>query len=201
MTLRLAIVCLALAVPVAPAPAIAPGTPAPDFVLTDARGTLRRLSSFRGRTVVLEWNNPDCPFVGKHYAGGNMQRTQRIAARDGAVWLTINSAAAGRQGHMSAAQAKAFVTRQGARPTAYLFDPAGTVGRLYGVKTTPDMVVIDRAGQVRFFGGIDDRPTADPADIPGARNHVAAALADLKAGRPVSVPSARRYGCAVKYTG
>jgi hypothetical protein len=164
-------------------------------------GKPRHLSEFLGRPVVLEWNNPGCPFVQKHYSSGNMQRTQARAARDGAVWLTVNSGAPGKQGFMSGAQAGAYVAKAKARPAAYLLDPTGKVGRLYGAKTTPDMVVIDKTGTVRFAGGIDDKATADPADIATARNNVVAALAELKAGKPVSVKTARSYGCSVKYAG
>jgi peroxiredoxin len=198
--IRLAILATVLAVSV-PTLAIAPGGPAPDFTLNDATGKPRHLSEFRGRPVVLEWNNPGCPFVQKHYASGNMQRTQARAARDGAVWLTVNSGAPGKQGNMTGAQAAGYVAKEKARPAAYLLDPTGKVGRLYGAKATPDMVVIDKSGMVRFAGGIDDKATADPADIATARNNVVAALADLKAGRPVSVKTARSYGCSVKYAG
>jgi hypothetical protein len=175
------------------------GQPAPNFILADTNGRPVNLADFRGRTVVLEWNNPECPFVRKHYGSGNMQRAQAAAARDGVVWLTINSSAPGKQGHMNGAQASAFVTGANARPTAYLLDPRGVVGRVYGAATTPHMYVINGHGTLVYAGGIDDRPTANPADIEGARNHVLAALADLRAGRAVSVPTSRPYGCNVKY--
>ncbi len=175
------------------------GRPAPNFALPDANGRAVRLSDFPGRTVVLEWNNPECPFVRKHYGSGNMQRTQAAAARDGVVWLTINSGAPGNQGHMSGTEANAFLARSGARPAAYLLDPGGNVGRAYGARTTPHMYIINGAGTLVYNGAIDDRPTANPADIEGARNHVLAALSELTAGRAVSVPTSRPYGCAVKY--
>lgn len=159
------------------------------------------MSQFRGRTVVLEWNNPGCPYVKKHYDSGNMQRTQSAARRDGAVWLSINSGAPGKQGHMTGAEALAFVKGAKAQPTAYLLDPEGRVGRGYAAKTTPHLYVIDGRGVLRYQGGIDDKPTADKADIAGARNHVLAALAELKADKPVSVPETRPYGCSVKYAG
>jgi len=175
------------------------GRPAPDFRLTDVNGRAVGLSDFRGRTVVLEWNNPECPFVRKHYESGNMQRSQAAAVGGGAVWLTINSSAEGKQGHMTPAEAKALTDRQQSRRTAYLLDPDGTVGRSYGAKTTPHMYVVDGAGTLVYRGGIDDKPSADQADIAGARNHVLAALRELKAGGPVSVPTSRAYGCNVKY--
>jgi peroxiredoxin len=190
----------ALAVVAAPAAAATVvGKPAPDFKLADADGRPVTLSGFRGRTVVLEWNNPGCPFVKKHYGSGNMQRAQATAAKDGVVWLTINSGAPGKQGYMSGPEAKAFVAQSGARPTAYLLDPRGLVGKSYDAKTTPHMFVINKAGTLVYAGGIDDKPTANPADIKSARNHVLAALAELKAGKAVSVPTSRPYGCAVKY--
>lgn len=181
------------------AAAQAVGQAAPNFTLTDSNGRSVSLSSFRGRNVVLEWNNPDCPFVRKHYDSGNMQRTQAAATRDGAVWLTINSSASGNQGHVNGTQANGFVARSTARPTAYLLDHNGQVGRSYGARTTPHMYIINAAGNLVYAGGIDDRPTANPADIAGARNHVLAALAEIRAGRAVSVPTSRPYGCSVKY--
>ena len=176
------------------------GKPAPNFKLADANGKPVSLSDFRGRTVVLEWNNPGCPFVKKHYGSGNMQRTQAAAAKDGVVWLTINSGAPGKQGHMNGAEAKAFLAQSGARPAAYLLDPSGVAGKAYDARTTPHMYVVNKAGTLVYVGGIDDKPTADPADIKGARNHVLAALSELKAGKPVSVPTSRPYGCSVKYS-
>jgi len=175
------------------------GKAAPGFRAADVNGRLVGLADFRGKTVVLEWSNPDCPTVKKHYESGNMQKTQAAAAAQGVVWLTINSSGEGNQGYMTPAQAKAFTARQQSRRTAYLLDPKGTVGRAYGARATPHMFVINPAGTLVYNGGIDDKPTTDPADIAGARNHVLAALAELKAGKPVSVPTSRAYGCAVKY--
>lgn len=187
--------------PEAPALAAPPiGSQAPDFRLPDANGTPVTLGQFKGKVVVLEWNNPGCPFVRKHYESGNMQRTQAAARKDGVVWLSINSGAPGKQGHMSGAEAKAFVAAQKAQPTAYLLDPQGTVGRRYGAVTTPHMYVIDKAGKLVYAGGIDDKPTADKSDIAGARNHVLAALGEMKAGKAVSVATSRPYGCSVKYS-
>ncbi|WP_380878565.1 thioredoxin family protein [Sphingomonas sp. DBB INV C78] len=175
------------------------GQPAPDFIAADADGKPVKLSSFKGKTVVLEWNNPGCPFVQKHYESGNMQKTQAAAHGQGVVWLTINSGAPGKQGHMTGAEAQAFEKKEKAHATAYLLDPKGVVGKLYDAKTTPQMFVINPAGTLVYAGAIDDKPTADVADIAGARNHVLAALADVKAGKPVSVATSKPYGCAVKY--
>ena len=175
------------------------GKPAPDFKLNDVNGRPVSLAAFRGKTVVLEWNNPECPTVQKHYDSGNMQKTQAAAAADGVVWLTVNSSAEGNQGHMTAAEAKTFTAAQQSRRTAYLLDPNGTVGKSYGAKTTPHLYVINADGTLVYNGGIDDKPTQDAADIAGARNHVLAALSELKAGKPVSVPTSKPYGCSVKY--
>ena len=175
------------------------GQPAGNFRLMDADGKAVTLSQFKGRPVVLEWNNPGCPFVQKHYDSGNMQAAQAKAKAMGAAWLTINSGAPGKQGHMTGAEAKAFLAAHKAQPTAYLLDPQGRVGKGYGAKTTPHMYLIDASGKLVYQGGIDDKPTANKADIPGARNHLLAALGEVKAGKKVSVPEARPYGCSVKY--
>ncbi len=175
------------------------GKPAPNFKAADANGKPVSLSDFKGKTVVLEWHNPGCPFVQKHYGSGNMQKTQAAAAKDGVVWLTINSGAPGKQGHMSGAEAKALVAKAGARPAAYLLDPRGVVGKAYEAKTTPHMYVVNKAGTLVYVGGIDDKPTKNASDINGARNHVLAALSELKVGKAVSVATSRPYGCAVKY--
>lgn len=192
---------LTVAAVIAPAAAAAPvvGQPAPDFQLSDVNGRAVALSDFRGKTVVLEWTNPGCPYVRKHYDSGAMQKAQAAATKDGVVWLTVNSGAPGKQGHMTAPEARAVLAKSDAKFTAYLLDPKGTAGRTYGAKTTPHMYVISKTGVLVYAGGIDDRPTPNPADIAGARNHVLAALSELKAGKPVSVATSRPYGCAVKY--
>ena len=180
------------------APAV--GSQTPNFQLPDANGKPVSLAQFKGKTVVLEWNNPGCPYVKKHYQSGNMQKTQSAAKKDGVVWLSINSSAPGKQGHMDGAGARAFVAAQKAQPTAYLLDPQGIVGKRYGAVTTPHMYIIDKGGKLVYAGGIDDKATADKGDIAGARNHVLAALAEMKSGKAVSVATSRPYGCAVKYS-
>ena len=187
----------AMALPIHAEPAV--GAPALDFTARDMNGNAVRLADHKGKVIVLEWNNPECPFSRKHYGSGNMQRTQAAATREGVVWLTINSGAPGNQGHMSGAQARAYLARSGARPAQYLLDPGGQVGRAYDARTTPHMFVVNGAGTLVYAGAIDDRPTANPDDVEGARNHVLAALADLRAGRAVSVATSRPYGCSVKY--
>jgi peroxiredoxin len=176
------------------------GSQAPNFRLPDANGKAVSLDQFKGKVVVLEWNNPGCPYVKKHYESGNMQKTQAAAKRDGVVWLSINSGGPGKQGHMNGAQAKGFVGAQKAQPTAYLLDPDGAVGKRYGAVTTPHMYIIDKAGKLVYVGGIDDKATASKDDIAGARNHVLAALSEMKAGKAVSVATSRPYGCSVKYS-
>lgn len=192
-----AIAALAIATPVRAA--VMTGKPAPAFTLSDQDGVQRSLADFAGKTVVLEWTNHDCPYVKKHYGAGAMQALQKAATADGVVWLTIVSSAPGKQGHVTGAQAKSLTRDRSAAPTAVLLDPTGEVGKLYGAKTTPHMYVINGSGALVYQGGIDDKATADPADLAGAQNYVAAALADLKAGRPVAVPAAKPYGCSIKY--
>jgi peroxiredoxin len=190
------------AVAALPAPARADavvGQPAPAFTLADTSGKRHALADYAGRTVVLEWLNHDCPFVRKHYDSGNMQALQAKATADGVVWLSINSSAPGKQGNYPPEKAGELSAAKGAKPTAVLLDPDGTVGRAYGAKTTPHMFVIDAKGTVVYAGAIDDTPSVDQADVKTARNYVDAALADLRAGRPVSVASSPPYGCSVKY--
>lgn len=175
------------------------GEPAPAFTLTDSKGQTHSLADFRGKTVVLEWTNHECPFVKKHYGAGNMQAQQAAAVREGVVWLAINSGAPGKQGHVDAAGAEAVIARDGFQGTAYLLDPSGDTGRAYGAKTTPHLFVIDGEGVLRYNGAIDSIPSTDPADIPKATQYVTQALAELAAGKPVSVPSTQPYGCSVKY--
>lgn len=175
------------------------GSAAPDFTLTDINGQTHQLSDFRGKTVVLEWVNSGCPFVQKHYESGNLPRLQRDATADGVVWLTINTGRDGVQGAMQPAAASAWLRGHQAGPTAYLRDPDGNVGRLYGAKTTPHMYVINSAGVLVYTGAIDSIRSADQSDIAKAKNYVTAALEDLKAGRPVATTNTQPYGCGVKY--
>ena len=190
----------ALAVPAALSlPGLALAKPAPAFSVKDVDGKVRSLDEFKGKVVVLEWVNEGCPYVKKHYSG-NMQGLQVSAVRDGAVWLTVCSSAPGEQGHWkTAAEAKAWMSSKSWAGTAMLVDPDGKMGKAYGAKTTPHMYVIDKTGTLVYQGGIDDVPTSKVEDIKRARNLVAAALADVNAGRPVKVAFSQPYGCAVKY--
>jgi len=179
--------------------ALTVGHPAPDFACTDSRGGSRSLSQYKGRTVVLEWTNRQCPFVKKHYDGGAMQALQKKAAADGAVWLSVVSSAPGNQGFVTAAEAEQHLKATGAAPEAVLLDADGKLGRLYGAQTTPHLFVVDASGNLAYAGAIDDKPSTNPKDIPGARNYVAEALDALKAGKPAATASTRAYGCSVKY--
>lgn len=189
---------MASVLPAVAAPEV--GKPAPDFTLTDITGTAHQLSSFAGKTVVLEWVNPECPFVVKHYEkSGNMPKTQKAALADGVVWLQINSGHAGAQGDFEPAKVKEWMTKTGASSSAYFRDADGKVGKLYDARTTPHMFVINPQGVLVYAGGIDDIRSANPDDIAKATNYVTAALADLKAGRAVQTATSRPYGCSVKY--
>jgi hypothetical protein len=179
------------------APAI--GSAAPDFTLIDSNGKTQALSQYKGKTVVLEWNNPGCPFVKKHYESGNIPKQQAAATAAGVVWLTLNSGAEGKQGHLDGAGASAFVAQYHASPTAYLLDGDGKVGHLYGAKTTPHLYVIDGAGTLRYMGGIDSIASTDKEDLAKATQYVPQALAELKAGKPISVVTSEPYGCSIKY--
>lgn len=179
--------------------AVGVGKPAPDFTGVDSNGQSHRLSDFKGKTVVLEWTNHDCPFVVKHYSTGNMQALQREATGDGIVWLSIISSAPGKQGHVSPEQANELTASRKAAPSAVILDTSGDIGRLYGAKTTPHMYVIDGSGTLVYMGGIDDRPSSRKGDIEGANNYVRTALNELAAGKPVTDASTRPYGCSVKY--
>jgi hypothetical protein len=137
--------------------------------------------------------------VGKHYRSGNMQSLQKEATGEGVVWLTILSSAPGEQGNVTAAEANVLTRSRGASPTAVILDPSGSIGHAYGARTTPHMFVIDKSGMLVYMGGIDDKPTTDVADVPGAKNYVRLALAAVMAGKPVQDSVTRPYGCSVKY--
>jgi peroxiredoxin len=196
-TLLAAAICLGVAAPALAEPQL--GQPAPAFKALDADGHARSLSDFAGKTVVLEWTNSGCPYVGKHYGSGVMQALQKKETADGVVWLTVSSSAPDMQGYFTARTAKAWTAKEHWAGTALLLDSAGKIGREYGAKNTPHMFVIDKTGRVAYMGGIDDRPYADPESLKGAKPYVAMALADLKAGRPVATPVSQPYGCSVKY--
>lgn len=175
------------------------GSPAPEFTLADTNGTSHVLSTYRGKFVVLEWNNPDCPFVRKHYDGGNMQNLQKKYIAQGVVWLAINSSAEGRQGYYAAEDHNKILAERGASPSALLLDSNGSVGRLYGANTTPHMFVINPEGILIYNGAIDEDPWGKAEDLAGVKNYVGAALDEAMSGGNVSTPVSKPYGCSVKY--
>lgn len=178
---------------------VRPGAPAPDFTAVDSNGKQVTLSSYKGKTVVLEWTNHLCPYTAKHYDAANMQEHQREAAAKGVVWLTIISSAPGTQGHVSAKEANDLTTSRKASPAAVLLDPVGKVGRLYSAKTTPQMFVINAAGNIVYMGAIDDQPSANIADLKKAKSYVRPAIEAAIKGTPLANASTRPYGCSVKY--
>ncbi len=175
------------------------GQSAPAFELVDTQGKVVKLSDFKGRHVVLEWTNPGCPFVVKHYGSQNMQGLQKEAGAKNVVWLSISSTAPGHSDHLAPTALAAQYKDWGAAPAAMLMDDSGKVGRAYGARTTPHMYVIDPQGVLVYAGGIDDKRSSNPADVKTAKNFVRAALTDSMAGRPVATPTAAPYGCSVKY--
>jgi len=175
------------------------GALAPAFTLTDSNGRILSLADFKGKTVVLEWTNHECPYVGKHYRGNSMQTLQKKWTGQGVVWLSMISSAPGLQGHVSPQQANQLTTDRGAAPTAVLFDPTGKTGHAYGARATPHMYVINVEGVLVYIGGIDDQPSARVEDLKIARNFVDEALGEISQGKPVSVSGSRAYGCSIKY--
>ena len=195
---RFLVVLMLLAVPLLIATAKV-GDSAPEFTTTASNGKTIRLSDCRGKYVVLEWHNNGCPYVGKHYNSGNMQRLQKQWTSKGVVWLTVLSSAPGKQGYLTAGEENDYLTKEHAAPTAALLDPTGEIGHLYNVKTSPQMVVVNPQGTVIYSGAIDDKPTTDLQDVQGATNYVSLALEQAMAGEPVQTPATRPYGCSVKY--
>jgi peroxiredoxin len=175
------------------------GQAAPNFTLTGADNKTHSLSDYQGKYVVLEWTNPDCPFVHKFYDSGTMQALQKQWTDKGVAWLRINSGAAGKEGYQDAAALAAYEKDNHVNATESLIDADGQVGRSYGARTTPHMFVIDPKGTLIYAGGIDNHPSPDPESLQGATNYVSQALDESMAGKPVSTPTARPYGCSVKY--
>ena len=175
------------------------GQPAPAFSTTDTSGKPVSLAALKGKTVVLEWTNPDCPFVQKHYGSANMQATQKDATSKGVVWLAVNSTRTDHPEYRAPAAMAEWMARSGAAPSATLVDADGRIGRAYGARTTPHLYVIDPSGTLVYAGAIDDKRSANPADVKTATNHVKVALAELQAGKPVAVPVTQPYGCSIKY--
>ncbi|MBA2965461.1 MULTISPECIES: thioredoxin family protein [Ramlibacter] len=181
------------------APAV--GTPAPDFELRDTSGKPVRLADFRGQHVVLEWTNPGCPYVRKHYDSGNMPATQRYATGRGVVWLSINSTERASYDWREPAQLVAWQKERQAASTALLMDEDGVAGKAYGARTTPHLYIVDPQGRLVYAGGIDSIPSSNPDDIRKATNYVRVGLDEALAGKPLTTAVSRPYGCSIKYKG
>ncbi|MAZ75870.1 MAG: thioredoxin family protein [Micavibrio sp.] len=175
------------------------GEMAPDFTATDSNGKTHSLSDFKGKTVVLEWTNHECPYVIKHYSVGNMQKIQKEATDKDVVWLSIHSSAKGKQGHVTGDQANEIAKEQGANATAHLLDESGEIGTLYEAKTTPHMFVINKEGTLIYAGAIDSDSNFKSTAIEGATNYVMEAINALEAGEEIEVSSTNPYGCSIKY--
>jgi peroxiredoxin len=176
------------------------GKTAPNFTLPDTNGKKVSLANFKGKYVVLEWYNPDCPFVGKHYKSGNMQGLQKEFTSKGVAWITIDSSAPGEEGNYPPDKLNEISARDGTARTALLVDPDGKVGRMYGAKTTPDMYVINPGGILVYKGAIDSKRSTDPADVKTATNYVKSALEEVMTGKPIATTATQPYGCSVKYS-
>jgi peroxiredoxin len=180
-----------------PAPAI--GAAAPAFSVTDATGTVRSLSDYRGRTVVLEWHAQSCSYVNKHYRSGQMQRLQKTWMDRGVVWLLVNSSGPDTQSYMTADETRAYLTERKIAPTAMLIDSEGTVGRAYGALTSLHMAIVDPAGRLVYLGAIDDQPRVEANSLANAKSYVDQALTELSQNKPVSIPTSEPYGCSLHY--
>ena len=194
-----ALLAIAAATELFAADSPAVGTNAPDFSLTDSKGKTQSVSQYKGKYVVLEWFNPECPFVKKHYGSGNMQKLQTEFTSKGIVWLTIDSNAPGLEGNLTAEQANAKIAEWKTKQTALVLDPDGKAGRAYGAKNTPHMFVINPEGKIVYEGAIDSKATPNPSDIASSTNYVKVALEESLAGKTVSNANTRPYGCSVKY--
>jgi peroxiredoxin len=175
------------------------GSAAPDFSATDSKGKTHSLSQYKGKYVVLEWFNPECPFVKKHYGSSNMQKLQQEYTSKGIVWLSVDSSAPGTEGNLTPDQAEKITGEWKTKSTALLLDQDGKVGQAYGAKNTPNMVVINPEGKIVYEGAIDSKATPNPGDIPSSTNYVKVALDESLAGKPVSTAQTKPYGCSVKY--
>ncbi len=175
------------------------GTAAPPFSVADAKGKAHSPAEYKGKYVVLEWFNPECPFVKKHYGSGNMQKLQEEYTGKGVVWLSIDSSAPGKEGNLTPDAANKQMSEWKMNHTTLLLDPEGKAGQSYGAKNTPHMFIINPEGKIVYEGAIDSKPTANPSDIASATNYVKAALDEGLAGKPVTNPTTKPYGCSVKY--
>lgn len=198
IALRLSTIAFALTLAAA-AFALPPNSKAPDFKGTDSNGQTHTLDQYKGKYVVLEWANEGCPYDQKHYLSGSMSNLQKHWTGKGVIWLSVISSAKGQQGYFTPAESHAYVKKVNAAPTAVLLDPSGTIGKLYGAKTTPHIFIIDPTGKLIYQGALDNKPTPDFADLKGADNYLNDALNAAMAGKPVPVAVTAPYGCSVKY--
>lgn len=176
------------------------GTTIPaSLTFTDSSGDVHTLSEFRGKPVVLEWTNPGCPFVKKHYASGNMQKLQAASLKKGAAWVTVNSSAPGKQGYLDPKTAASEVTKQGYKSSFVALDSAGSLGKAFGAETTPHMYILDAKGKLVYMGAIDSIPSFSADDIAKADNYVTKALDEVLAGSAVTTAQTKAYGCSIKY--
>jgi peroxiredoxin len=201
MLRRVLLACASLALLASAHAAPAVGQAAPEIVLKDASGQTVKLSDYRGKFVVLEWTNPGCPFVRKHYNSGNMASTQQDAAGKGVVWLSVNSTERDSGDYLEPAKLVAWQKERKLQATATLMDEEGVAGHAYGARTTPHMYIVDPQGKLVYAGGIDSIASSSPADIPRAVNYVKTGLAEATAGKPITNAATRPYGCSIKYKG
>jgi peroxiredoxin len=175
------------------------GAPAPDFTAVDAEGKTHKLADYKGKYVVLEWYNKDCPYVRKHYGSQNMQKTQTTLKEKGVVWLSVQSSAPGKEGYLTAADTIKNAAKEKSNADAILMDEKGVLGKAYGAKTTPHIFLIDPQGVLRYNGAIDDNDSADPKTIYGANNYIIAAVVSAQKGAKIAKETTKPYGCSVKY--
>ncbi|MBM3617493.1 MAG: thioredoxin family protein [Alphaproteobacteria bacterium] len=199
-TFAAAAVAALVSLPVAAFAAAAVGSPAPEFSGKTSEGKTVSLSDYKGKVVVLEWTNPGCPFVRKHYDGKNIQTLQKDYTAKDVIWLTVNSSAKGKQGHLEGDALKGEPAKEGIASTAYISDETGQIGQLYGAKVTPHLFIIGKDGNIAYNGGIDSIASTDPEDISKAEPYVKTALDEVLAGKPVTNATTKPYGCGVKYT-
>jgi hypothetical protein len=198
---RTLLACCAFALSAAAQAAPSVGQAAPDFTLKDATGKTVKLSDYRGKYVVLEWTNPGCPYVRKHYNSGNMPATQKEAVDKGVVWLSINSTERDSYDYLAPAKLVAWMQERKAQPSAMLMDEEGSAGMAYGARTTPHMYIVNPEGRLVYAGGIDSIASSNPDDIKKAVNYVKEGLNEALAGKPISAAVTRAYGCSIKYKG
>lgn len=199
LLLKLTVLTLGLLAAGVAAAQVSVGQSAPAFALTDTQGRAVKLADFKGKHVVLEWVNPGCPYVQKHYNSGNLPATQRNARARDVVWLAVNSTATDHHDYLQPADLDAWLKARSSAMTATLMDVDGKTGRAYGARATPHLYVIDPAGKLIYAGAIDSIPSASVADIKSATNYVNQALGEALAGKPVSKPVTQAYGCSIKY--